>query len=150
MDTTSPGESAHAGLKGWLRNVKANIVTFLQKMGPFYDNHSHRYDAELTQLKNSAPTQFTRGADHFFTKEKKERELVDNQRAGEKGENYGATACTGVYSRTMGLPCSQKLDRYLSTGTEHLTVTKEDFDPWRIIPNPSRVVIEAEQRIQEP
>lgn len=50
----------------------------------------------------------------------------------------------------MGLPCSHKLDRYPSTGTEHLTVTKEDIDPWRIIPNPSRVVIEAEQRIQKP
>ncbi|RKF63149.1 hypothetical protein GcM3_141010 [Golovinomyces cichoracearum] len=168
MDTTLPGESAHAGLKGWLRNGKANIVTFFQKIGPFYDNHRHRYDAKLAQLKNSAPTQFTCGADHLFysklvrilpikslmllreKKEKRERELVANRRAGEKGENYEATACNGVYSWTMGLPCSHKLVQYLSTGTEHLTVTKEDFDPWRIIPNPSRVVIEAEQRIQEP
>ncbi|RKF53565.1 hypothetical protein GcM3_217020 [Golovinomyces cichoracearum] len=136
MDMNSPGESAHAGLKGWLRNGKANIVTFLQKMGPFYDNHRHRYDAKLAQLKNSAPTQFTYGGDHLFY--------------SEKGENYETTACTGVYSRTMGLPCSHELDLYLSTGTEYLTVTKEDFYPWKIIPNPSRVVIEAEQRIQEP
>ncbi|RKF81930.1 hypothetical protein GcC1_020024 [Golovinomyces cichoracearum] len=121
-------------------------------MGPSYDNHRHLYDAKLAQLRNSAPTQFTRGADHLFysklvrilpikflmllreQKEKRERELVSNQRAGEKGENYEATACTGVYSRTMRLPC----------------MTKEDFDPWRITPNPSRLVIEAEQRIQEP
>ncbi|RKF83463.1 hypothetical protein GcC1_002030 [Golovinomyces cichoracearum] len=148
MDTTSPGESAHAGLKGWLRNGKAIIVIFLQKMGLFYDNHRHRYDAKLAKLVLKLPIKSLMLLRE--QKEKRERELVANQRAGEKGENYEAKSCTGAYSRTMGLPFSHKLDRYLSTGTEHLSVIKEHFDPCGIIPNPSCVVIEAEQRIQEP
>ncbi|KAI0997972.1 hypothetical protein K3495_g10219 [Podosphaera aphanis] len=42
MSTTSPGASAHAGLKGWLKTGRSDILTFLKKMGPFYDHHAQR------------------------------------------------------------------------------------------------------------
>lgn len=61
MGITSPRESTYTGLKDWLRNGKANIVTFLQKMGLSNNNHLHRYDSALARLNNSAPNQFTHG-----------------------------------------------------------------------------------------
>ncbi|KAI0993489.1 hypothetical protein K3495_g14695 [Podosphaera aphanis] len=52
MSTTSPGESAHARLKGWLKTGRSDILTFLKKMGPFYDHHAQRYHADMARSRN--------------------------------------------------------------------------------------------------
>ncbi|KAI1003009.1 hypothetical protein K3495_g5195 [Podosphaera aphanis] len=66
MSTTSPGESAHAGLKGWLKTGRSDILTFLKKMGPFNDHHAQRYQADLARSRNQASMVFTAGVDYRF------------------------------------------------------------------------------------
>ncbi|KAI0991448.1 hypothetical protein K3495_g16739 [Podosphaera aphanis] len=64
--TTSPGESAHAELKGLLKTGRCDILTFLKKMGPFNDHHAQRYQADLACSRNQASMVFTAGADYRF------------------------------------------------------------------------------------
>ncbi|KAI0992909.1 hypothetical protein K3495_g15275 [Podosphaera aphanis] len=56
----------HYGMKGWLKTGRSDILTFLKKMGPFYDHHAQRYQADLARSRNQASVVFTAGADYRF------------------------------------------------------------------------------------
>ncbi|KAI0993833.1 hypothetical protein K3495_g14351, partial [Podosphaera aphanis] len=152
MSTTSPDESAHAGLKGWLKTGRSDILTFLKKMGPFYDYHAQRYQADLARSRNQASVVFTAGADYRFyhklvriltpsslllVRKQKEKCQAELKRRLNQS-NYVIPTCSGLYNQTMGLPCSHQLEKYLpNIGSDTLTVQKELFDTWRLIPQPT-------------
>ncbi|KAI1000345.1 hypothetical protein K3495_g7852 [Podosphaera aphanis] len=164
MSTTSPGESAHAGLKGWLKTGRSDILTFLKKMGPFYDHHAQRYQADLAQSRNQASVVFTAGADYRFyhklvrilttsslllVRKQKEKCQAELKRRLNQS-NYVIPAYSGVYNQTMGLPCSHQLEKYLpNIGSDNLTVQKDLFETWRLIPQQTRKLDEASVRLQE-
>ncbi|KAI0995886.1 hypothetical protein K3495_g12294 [Podosphaera aphanis] len=165
MSTTSPGESAHAGPKGWLKTGRSDILTFLKKMGPFYDHHAQRYQADLARSRNQASMVFTAGADYRFyqklvrilttsslllvRKQKEKCQAKLKRRLNQS--NYVIPACSGVYNQTMGLPCSHQLEKYSpNIGSDTITVQKELFDTWRLIPQLTRELDEASVRLQEP
>ena len=131
-------------------------------MGPFYDHHAQRYQADLARSRNQASVVFTAGADYRFynklvrilttsslllvrkQKEKCQAEL--KQRLNQR--NYVIPACSGVYNQTMGLPCSHQLEKYLTNvGSDTLTIQKELFDTWRLIPQQTRELDEAIVRL---
>ncbi|KAI0996030.1 hypothetical protein K3495_g12151 [Podosphaera aphanis] len=165
MTTTSPGESAHIGLKGWLKTGRSDILTFSKKMGPFYDHHAQRYQADLARLRNQASVVFTADAYYRFYHElvrilttsslllvRKQKEKCQAELKRHLNQsNYVIPACSGVYNQTMGLPCSHQLEKYLPNNeNDTLTVQKELFDTWRLIPQPTRELDEVSVRLQEP
>ncbi|KAI1007755.1 hypothetical protein K3495_g488 [Podosphaera aphanis] len=139
MNTTSPGESTYAELKGWLKIGRSDILTFLKKMGPFNDHHAQRYQADLARSRNQASKVFTAGADYGFYHElvrilttssslliRKQKEKCQAELKRRLNQsNYVIPTCSGVYNQTMGLPYSHQLEKYLpNIGSDTLTVQK--------------------------
>lgn len=117
FDTSSPVESGHAGLKGWLGSSKSDVLTFFRKMAPFFSSAVDRYYSRLGQVQNRASRKFinmrcydkvvrvvsSRG---LKAAHKQRLEMQTELLSLEVDRDHIIKPCTGVFRSIYGAPCS--------------------------------------------
>lgn len=117
LRTTSPGETANAGIKAWLQSASKNLLTFIESLLTFFDHHVDRHYDVPSKAQNNAISAFTN--DRFYDKtvrkiNNKGQELIRAQRDKAKwileqertNRDFTRPPCTGVFRKTTGSACS--------------------------------------------
>lgn len=162
-NTTSRNEGAHSGLKAWLQCARNDLLTFFDKMIPFYSGHIDRYNAALTAEQNTGNSSFqsdrlyvavirviaSRGLHLLKQQRTIAKWFLDSMKAD---PSFVLPPCSGRFQRAYGIPCAHKIMPFLSSQGSLAPPRLEanHFDPHWIIPGGQMPEVVTGERIYEP
>lgn len=143
IQSTSRGEGNHNTMKSWLTTSKSSVFTFWLLIEQLWKQQQHEYLAEKASSGMRAPMSLANKP--FWTAVnikiypqavQNAKEQWDHRAEGNRLENN----CTGVFRRTLGIPCKHDI---FEMERDDRVLRKEDFDHHYWIKRPPPAVEEV-------
>ncbi|ETP06916.1 hypothetical protein F441_16753, partial [Phytophthora nicotianae CJ01A1] len=121
LQATSRVEGYHANLKKWLGSSRSDILTMLNLMRHWWNQSIHQHKAMISDSQVKLQNRLRR---KLFAGVVRKIHVHALKCCLSQLQTISRSLCTGVYSKTTGLPCFHKL---LEIEEANGTLTPQDF-----------------------